>query len=210
MKQLTTNYVEVEDESYKQMFQIRGEEENFSAKTVRFKPYAKVNKIIERDASDPSIVVNETIFFEGVAKGRPIPDKLGGNACGRVFPAWQNGELLTDEQKEAQKNKKWYDYLFGEVYFDKYPPVLVNLRLTGRLGMHFSSYLKNLGRDNGKWPSTVFELTVRGMKGKPQFAEIDITVAQGGLKLEGTEEVFQLITSYIQEHNDNITGNLDA
>lgn len=206
MKQLVTNYVEIGEDNYKQMLQVRGEEAAYSAKTVKFKPYAKFSKIIERDAEDPTIILNETVFFEAVVKGGKIPDKLGGNACGRVFPSSQKGEALSTAQKDAQKHKKWYDYVIGEVYFDDKAPVLVNFRLTGRLGMHFGGYLKELGRDNGKWPATLFELSVRGMKGKPQFAELDIKVAQTGLSLDDTKEVFDQITEYVQEHNDAITG----
>jgi hypothetical protein len=208
MKQLATSLVTKElDEGtiVAQKFQIRDEEKEYEASKVSFKVLDVRNKLIARDPDDALKVTNETVFFDGVKKDAKIPDKLGGNACGRTFPSWEGvKEFSSAEQQKQKKIAGWYTCLFGEVTFPGKSPVLVNYRLTPRQAMQWGDIQKTLGRDRSTWGKNILELSVTGMKDKPQFAEVSFKVKESNASLECVEELHSLVLDFINKHNDEI------
>lgn len=207
MKRLLLNTVQKEGEDgvvTSHVFQIQGDEAEYSSKAVAFRPYDHQIKLIARDANDPLRVTCETVFAEGVQKGIPLSDTQGGNACGRTFPSWEGRELTKDEQQENRRRAGYYGFLFGEVTFPGKAPIVVNLRLTSKLNQTFSTFQnKELGRLRSGWPSVLMEMKAKGQSGNPQFSEIIFT------KLEKSEykphvEVLEDIELFIEEHNSKI------
>lgn len=206
--------MQVEDEDgdfkIKHLFQLEGEEAAFSSPTVTFKVFDAQNKLIKRDVNDSNKIVSESVFFEGIRKDTKIPDSTGTNACGRVFPAWiDDFKSWSQDKKDAfraeqKKEAGWYTFIFGEVTFPGKQPVLVNMRLTGRLSVPFGDLTKKLGREKDQWPTNLVEIKAKGLKGKPQFVDLTFDIKQSGLVLDEETTVIQEITDFINAHNDNI------
>lgn len=214
MKRLVINKLDVEDDDggfhTKHLFQVEGEEAAYSSSEVNFKVYETMNKLIARDEVDAMKVISESIYFDGIKKDSKIPDSAGGNACGRTFPAWE-GRAFTDEDRAKQKKiAGWYTFAFGEVTFPGKAPLLVNLRLTGRLSMPFGTVVDSLGRDKAVWPSTLINIKARPLKGKGQFADLTFTIKQTGLEVEEDTEIRTEISKFINEHNDQILNKQKA
>ncbi len=181
-------------------FVLQGEEKEYKSSTVKFKLFDVQHKIIARDPVDPTKVTNETVFFERVEKGVEIPDRNGGNACGRTFPVWEGVKTFSAEERQKQKAKGgYYTFLFGEVTFPGKKPVLVNFRITPT---QLGSYLEVqalLGRERAQWPANLLEIEVSGDK----FAELEFKVVEKNLDIS-EDSVSEVIQQYIQEHNEEI------
>lgn len=184
-------------------FIIRGEEETYKAPSVVMKVLEVRNKLIKRDPVDPMKVVNETVFFEGIQKGVRIPDKLGGNACGRTFPVWEGVKAFSAEQQKYNREQAgYYTYLFGEVTFPDTKPMLVNFRITpGQLREWGEAQKKSLPyKKPEEWGKVLFNLEVSGEK----FAELGFSVADTNASTESDADTRQQIFEFIEQHNEGI------
>lgn len=216
MKQLATvavnSEVEVNGKKLKvteHKIVVRGDEENYSADAVKFKPIDSRNKLIAW-STDGRQVLNESVLFDGIKKDQRIPDKKGGNACGRVFPAWEGVKSFDKDRQTVEKKKAgWYGFLFGEVTFPGKPPVLAVYRITGTQCMDWGKVEKMLGKRH-EWPNTLLEIKAVGRAGKEHLATAEYRIAQSGLEIQGIEGYKDEIESYIKRHNDVIMGDDDT
>lgn len=184
-------------------FQIRGEDS--TAEEVTFKVLEVRNKLLKWDDAGKQ-VINESVFFAmDNFKDATIPDKLGGNACGRSFPSWE-GVKSFDPTRRAEESRKakWYTFLFGEVTFPGQKPVLVNYRITGTQSMDWASIEKVIG-DN--LAGALLKLTAVGREGKDHIATTDYSILQTDLDTSGNDEAIAEINKFIDAENDKI---LDA
>lgn len=210
MKQLMIATVQKqvgEDTLYTPVFQIRGETEEYSSNTVDFTPYDQQIKLIARDPNDPMKVTGETVYFEGVRKGVPIPDSRGTNALGRSFPSWEGGTPFDiAKRREQARIAGWYPFLFGEVTFPGKTPIMVNFRMTNRVSSLFreSGIEASLGRAKEDWPSKL--LTFKVKQGATAILpDILFTIKQSGLDLnDTTADLNRQIAAYIEEHNGQV------
>lgn len=184
-------------------FVIQGEEEGFKASEVVFRPLTVLNKLIKRDPVDATKVINETVFFDGVKKGVPIPDKLGGNACGRTFPVWEGvKEFSAAERKHQKEQAGYYTYLFGEVTFPGKKPELVNFRITpGQLGA-WMDVQKNFPRSKEDWGKETIKIEVFGDK----YAELAMSFISNTASTEDDNSLKANIIEFVEEHNEGITN----
>lgn len=213
MKQLATTVVQVDEELKNGTIKkvpahriiIRGEDTEYSAEAVKFKPIEIRNKLISWE--DGKKVSNETVLFDGVRKDQRIPDRLGGNACGRSFPAWEGVKEFPKERQQAEKKKaEWYTMIFGEVTFPGKAPFVAALRITGGQSREWGAVEKMLGK-RSEWPSTLLEVKAVGRQGKEHLATPEYRIVQSGLAIEGLEALKDEIAAYITRHNDYIVDN---
>jgi hypothetical protein len=184
-------------------FVIQGEESEYKAPSVVMKVLEVRNKLIKRDPVDPMKVVNETVFFEGIQKGVTIPDKIGGNPCGRTFPVWEGVKAFSAEQQKYNREQAgYYTYLFGEVTFPNKKPTQVNFRITpGQLREWSEAQKKSLPyKKPDEWGKVLFSIEVLGDK----FAELEFGVADTNASTESDAEVRQQIFEFIEQHNEGI------
>lgn len=181
--------------------QIRGEDKEYSADEVTFKPLAYYTKILQwNEGPTKNKVVNETVYFTMDNFGDAmIEDRLGGNACGRSFKSWG---------KVANPNDaKWYGYIFGEVTFPGKAPVLVNYRITGGQCMAWGAVEKVI-KDN--LPAALLKLTAVGHEDKPHLSTVAYSILQQNLDTTGNEAALKEVATFIEEQNNKILDEYHA
>lgn len=209
MKQLATAVVESEIELKgkkktvsEYQLKIRGEEETYSAEEVTIKVLTVRNKLLKWNDAGTK-VLNESVFFEmNNFKDAIIPDRLGGNACGRVFPSWEGVKKFSPERQALEKKKAaWYTFLFGEVTFPGSKPILVNYRITGTQSMDWGAIEKVIGNDVA---AALLKLTAVGREGKKHIATTEYSIMQTDLDTSGNEDALEIIENFIEAENDKI------
>lgn len=184
---------------------VEGEEE-YTAEVVKFKPFNLQNKLVARDSAGEK-VINETVYFEGVQKDVPIPDRLGGSACGRTFPSWE-GVKSFDKEKQREQSKKatFYKHIFGEVTFPGKKPLVANLRLTPGIFMGSWRDVERQLDSKAALPSFMLKLEAEFLNEEEKYPSIKFSISDRGLPTEDNEDTIAEITKAIQDHNDYITS----
>lgn len=182
---------------------IQGEDTEYKSSEVGFRVLEIRHKLIKRDPVDPSKIINESVFFDGVRKDVKIPDKQGGNACGRTFPVWEGVKEFSAEERQKQKQiAGYYTFLFGEVTFPNKKPQLVNFRITpGQLGAWITAQ-KALPKNKSDWGKLLFNIEVSGEK----YAQLDFALKDKNASNENDAEIREHINAFITEHNEGITN----
>lgn len=184
-------------------FVIQGEEAEYKAPEVTLRVLSIRHKLIKRDPVDPAKVINESVFFEGVKKGTQIPDKLGGNACGRTFPVWEGVKEFSAEERQRQKQLAgYYTYLIGEVTFAGKKPVLVNFRITPGQLKEWIDVQKKLPKNKSEWGKILVTAEVFGDK----YAELAFKIKDTNASTDTDNELVEQIEHFINEHNQEITN----
>jgi hypothetical protein len=183
-------------------FQIRGEEAEYSAEEVTFKVLQVRNKMLKWNDAGTQ-VLGETVYFEmNNFKDAMIPDTLGGNALGRVFPSWEGVKKFEQARQVAEKKKAaWYTFLFGEVTFPGKAPVLVNYRITGSQSMDWGAIEKVIGKD---LDGALLKLTAVGREGKEHLATTEYAILQQGLDTTGNTDAHKAILEFINNENEKV------
>jgi hypothetical protein len=183
-------------------FVIQGEEKEYKSASIDFRLLEVSNKLIKRDPVDATKVINESIFFDGVRKGVDIPDKQGGNACGRTFPVWEGVKEFSAEERQRQRGiAGFYTYLIGEVTFPKKKPELVNFRITPGQLKTWIPFAKEFPAKKD-WGTVPFSIKVKGDK----FATLAFTRKGGTASTEEDAALIEQINKFITEHNEGITN----
>lgn len=208
MKQLLATSVEseVEIKGKKKtvkdhLFQIKGEEATYASEEVTLRVLAVRNKLIAWDVEGKTVTNESVLFTLDDLNDQNIPDKNGGNACGRSFASWNKGSAF-DRAAEGKK-AKWYTYLFGEVTFPGKKPVVVNYRLTGSQSMDWGTIEKVIKDDLA---SHLLKLQAVALESNDKFAKPEYSILQSGLDTVDSASVVA-IEEFIQAENDKI---LDA
>ena len=219
MKQLLTNVIQTKELTAKGKevtvnefaLQVRGEETDYSSEDVTFKVLATYSKLLQWN-KEGNRVLNETVYFEAVPKGVLIPDRLGGNACGRIFPSWQDKKSFSPSERDAANpnNAKWYTFLFGEVTFPGKAPVLVNYRITGNQCFDFGAIEKAIKDKGAKLNQTLLKLSAVPREGKEHLATTEYTILQTDLDASANAGALQQIEEFIEVENGKIKDEHNA
>lgn len=146
-------------------------------------------------------VTNETTLFQNLKDSK---DALGGTHCGREVYK-NNTQKMSEEQKRINDNKaKWYKLIFGIATVKGLPPFAADFRLSGKPKWDSTQIINKIEEE--KKEKSRAELRIKAFEEvEYDWPSLEITADfTKTLPATGLEPFYDLIHSYVKDHNSKI------